>query len=65
MTAKGFMLPDLPINACLDELSSALQSGYVILSAATGSGNKSMGVHDLTDKSMGVHDLPQMEVIAC
>lgn len=38
MTAKDLRLPELPVNACLDELSSALQSGHVILSAATGSG---------------------------
>ena len=36
--ASGMSITDLPINACLDELSRALESEHVTLSAATGSG---------------------------
>ncbi|MEJ2214919.1 MAG: DEAD/DEAH box helicase [Gammaproteobacteria bacterium] len=38
MSIKHFVPPDLPINACLDDLAEALESSHVILSASTGSG---------------------------
>jgi len=36
--ALGMLTTDLPIHACLDELSRALESDHVTLSASTGSG---------------------------
>ncbi len=51
MTTSPFVPPDLPIKACLDELSQALESGHVTLSASTGSGKTTVVPLSLLDQS--------------
>ena len=50
MTLKHFVPPDLPINACLDDLAQALEAGHVILSASTGSGKTTVVPISLLDQ---------------